>query len=158
MNFDYSRKELLNILQQAFMAMCLTACSSVSAQNLAINSSVLSSGGGTLVSPDFELTGIVGQPFSGGAIGGNDVLLEAGFWLGTDGFITDELRVHAVLEGGFVIISWSLQATGYLLEEAENVSEPLNWTKVTEVVQNQVAITPSERTKIYRLRGSLFPD
>jgi hypothetical protein len=110
----------------------------------------IDAGGGTSTGGVYRITGTVGQPDAGVSSGGPYVL-QGGFWPGlTVPGIEETPTLFIELIQGQVTISWSPDAAGFVLEQADNVAGS-SWMEGPP--GNPAGpIAPAEVTRFYRLR------
>jgi hypothetical protein len=128
-----------------------------------LSRSVIAGGGGwNTTGAAFSLSGTVGQPDAGGPATGGGYSLAGGFWAGTTRIAPlgqPRLDAESVIADQ-VRLSWSVVATGYVLEQtaAFAASEAgISWSQVPppyETNAARVTITlPLDSTeRFYRLR------
>jgi hypothetical protein len=131
-----------------------TLCFRASAQ-YSIDWYKISGGGGTSTDRVYSVSGTIGQPDAGGPMIGADYSLTGGFWavVPTPGapslFIT--------LAGNNVVLSWSTNATDFVLENNSNLAVASGWSAVSPLPVsangfNYVTNTIKPGNNFYRLR------
>jgi hypothetical protein len=143
------------------LVFCLLAsplCLPVTAQ-YSIDWSTIDGGGGTSTGGVYSVSGTIGQPDAGAMSGGN-YTLDGGFW----GVIAAVQTPGAPLLSIFhtatntVAVSWPLSSTGWTLQQNTNGVSSLNWSNVTNGIQDDgttrtLIINPPSGNRFYRLRG-----
>src|SRR5688572_12034638 len=107
-------------------------------------------GGGSSSGGSYTLSGTIGQPDAGTLTGGN-YILQGGFWGGV--FAVQQVGSPTLViqrSGPNVIISWDSNASGFILQETINLSNPASWS-ATSGGFNGMSVPASGPTKFYRL-------
>ena len=123
----------------------------VSAQQYTIDWFTIDGGGGTSSGGGYTLSGTIGQPDAGTLVGGS-YRLDGGFWGGV--FAVQQVGAPTLViqrSGANVIISWDSNASGFILQETMNLSNPASWS-ATSGGFNGMSVPASGPTKFYRLR------
>ena len=108
-------------------------------------------GGGSSSGGSYTLSGTIGQPDAGTLTGGN-YILQGGFWGGV--FAVQQVGSPTLViqrSGPNVIISWDSNASGFILQQTINLSNPASWS-ATSGGFNGMTVPASGATKFYRLR------
>jgi hypothetical protein len=117
----------------------------------AIDWYTIDGGGGTSSGGSYTLSGTIGQPDAGTLAGGTYVL-EGGFWGGVFAVQQVGSPTLVIQRAGFnVILSWDSNASGFILQETMNLSNPASWS-ATAGGFNGMTVPASGPTKFYRLR------
>jgi hypothetical protein len=128
------------------------------AQSYSIDWFTIDGGGGTSTGGDFAVSGTIGQ-FDAGKMSGGNFSIDGGFW----GIITAIQTPGAPLlkitsSNDFAIISWPDAATGFRLENNNNLSVTNGWatTSQTRSTNNgiiSVSVPSTSGNNFYRLKN-----
>jgi hypothetical protein len=108
------------------------------------------SGGGTSTGGAFAVNGTIGQPEAGPVLTGGNYAVQGGFWPGVvrvSPEVPPTLYIQFSDEG--ITISWAPATSGFLLEEAADLSSA-QW--VLAPTGNPVSLPVVESSRFYRLR------
>jgi len=143
----------------ALLTWCLFALAvlflsfTASAQNYAITSSVISSGGGTSTNANFAITGTIGQTDAGPKMSGGGFAVEGGFWQAITLVQTPGAPLLQITRNGTqATIFWDTAVTGFILESTASLSAPVNWQPVGGVANNSVNVPATTGILFFRLR------
>jgi hypothetical protein len=134
----------------AVAVLLLTCYAGSHAQPYAIESNAINGGGGVSAGGKYTLVGSVGQP-DVGTISGDRFTLEGGFWpsalvVPAPGEAPTLFIQSSKLD---VVLSWDATASGFTLEQTDNLSAAV-WTPAP--TGNPVMIAATNGTRFYRLR------
>ena len=121
------------------------------AAQYAIDWYTIDGGGGTSSGGSYTLSGTIGPP-DAGTLAGGPYVLQGGFWGGV--FAVQQVGSPTLIiqrAGANVIISWDSNASGFILQETMNLSNPASWS-ATPGGFNGMTVPASGPTKFYRLR------
>jgi hypothetical protein len=144
------------------LSLLLVLTVTASAQNYAINKSVIAGGGGlNSTGGVYAVSGTIGQADASGPLSGGTYTLVGGFWALPSAVQTPGAPLLSVeqLAGNNVRVFWPLPATGFVLDQATSlVSPPATnvWSQVafpyqTNATHISIIVAPSGN-KFYRLR------
>jgi len=126
-------------------------------QSYAIDWFKIAGGGGTSTGGVYSVSGTIGQPdASGPLIGGNYSLL-SGFWsLISVAQTPGAPALTITYSGSSVILSWSTNSTGFVLQSAANLTPAASWSAVSPSpvvvnARNTVTTAITGGGKFYRL-------
>jgi len=98
------------------------------AQQYSIDWYKIAGGGGTSTGATYQVTGTIGQPDAGGAMSGGNFSVTGGFWSLISVVQTSGAPTLTITHSGNnVIVSWQSPATGFVLQQNDNLSAA-NWT------------------------------
>lgn len=127
------------------------------AQSYSIDWFKVAGGGATSTGGVYSASGTIGQHDAGTMIGGG-YSLDSGFWslIGAVQTPGAPLLSIQLTSTNSVIVSWPSSATGFTLQQNNNVAVP-NWVAVTNSVslnggQSQVIVSPPTGRQFYRLK------
>jgi hypothetical protein len=150
-------KTKFTLFAVAVIACAMSTARAQSGGPFELNWCTIDNGGGVSRGGQFELSGTIGQ-HDAGALTGGQFKLEGGFWNGLTVAQTAEAPVLKIkFIGGQAILSWPLDAAGYILEETSAVAQPNTWNPAPQSIVN----TATEHTvtvpalgviKCYRLK------
>jgi hypothetical protein len=135
----------------------LLASPKLHAQSYSIDWYKVSGGGGTSSNSQYVVSGTIGQHDAGGPMTNGNYSLTGGFWALYAVQTPGAPMLFITKSGNNAILSWSANATGFLLENNSSVTAPGGWMTVspapspvngTNYVTN--AIVPGNN--YYRLR------
>lgn len=131
--------------------------STVRAQSYSIDWYKIAGGGGTSRGSVYSVCGTVGQPDAGGPMTGGNYSLTGGFWslfaVQTAGAPT----LFITRSGNNVVIYWSANAAGFVLEHKTSLAGPNGWSVVSPAPVTfdgfqYVTNTVAPGNNFYRLR------
>src|SRR5665213_1470792 len=97
-------------------------------QHFSINWYKIAGGGCTSTGATYQVTGTIGQPDAGGAMSGGNFSVTGGFWSLISVVQTSGAPTLTITNSGNnVIVSWQSPATGFVLQQNDNLSAA-NWT------------------------------
>lgn len=113
------------------MSAALLGTFAAPAQDFALDWFTIDGGGGTSSGGTFALNGTIGQP-DPGKLKGRSFTLLGGFWGGVEAVHAPDAPYLYITRSDpySVIVSWKRPATGWVLEENDNLSDPTGWDKV----------------------------
>jgi hypothetical protein len=115
----------------AMLAAFSSPFASVRAQTYAIDWYKVAGGGGTSTGSVYSVSGTIGQPNAGGPMTGGNYSLTGGFWslfaVQTPGAPT----LFITRSGNNVVISWSANAVGFVLEHKTSLAAQTGWSAVS---------------------------
>jgi hypothetical protein len=138
-------------LGPVILGIAFAGVAATQAQPYSIDWYTIDSGGGTSTGGAYTLSGTIGQPdASPSALSGGAFTLQGGFWPGIVVASTGEVpTLYLLLSGANVVISWSPNTTGFVLEQADSLSLP-SWS--TAPAGNPTPpISPAGAARFYRL-------
>jgi len=163
---DHAMKLKLNsiVCSAALGALMLvaltTAARAQSAGPFDLSWSTIDGGGGTSSGGQFTLAGTIGQLDAGVAtLTGGQFSLTGGFWSFLSVVQTPGAPLLKIkLIGGNAVISWPLNASGFILQETPSLSAPV-WTSTPQPVVNTatehtVTVPAIGLMKSFRLKHS----
>ncbi|HXC97945.1 MAG TPA: hypothetical protein VN048_01300 [Verrucomicrobiae bacterium] len=103
----------------------------VSAQQYSIDWYKVSGGGGTSSNSQYVVSGSIGQHDAGGPMTNGNYSLTGGFWSLYAVQTPGAPMLFITKSGNNAILSWSANATGFLLENNGSVTAPGGWTTVS---------------------------
>jgi len=128
----------------------------LSAQNYSIDWYTIGGGGGTSAGGPYSVTGTIGQADTG-TMSGGPYSIVGGFWSLVAAIQQPSAPTLFLTQtANKAILSWTTNATGFLLESNVNLALPANWTTVLPsptIVGNQNFVTNSisAGNRFYRL-------
>jgi hypothetical protein len=134
---------LINSLLAAF-------CTSAAHAQYALDWFTLDGGGGTSAGGTYALSGTLGQPEAGPGLIGGSFAVQGCFWPGVVR-VSPEVPpiLYIQLSGEGITISWTPATSGFLLEEATDLSSA-QWALAP--TGNPVTLPVVESSRLYRLR------
>jgi len=138
-------------------------CAPMHAQSddFAIDWFSLDCGGGTSADDVYAVSGTIGQP-DAGEVGDAVFAVAGGFWEAaflSETTIAPTLTIR--LSGNNIILSWSADATGFFLEQNDDVTQPAGWHPVGQPLvvngQNIITVPASGGMAYYRLTDTPAP-
>lgn len=138
-----------------------TVASSISAQSggsPVLLKAAVAGGGAVSTNGVFALSGTIGQPVTEIAAGGR-YTLQAGFWHGLSVIQTPGQPILRItLMGTKAVVSWPVEATGFVLEETTNLASGVWTPSVGNVVdtptEHTFTVRPGGLIRVFRLRKS----
>src|SRR5665213_320184 len=98
------------------------------AQNYSIDWHKIAGGGGTSSNGQYSVSGTIGQHDAGGPMSGGNFSVTGGFWSLISVVQTSGAPTLTITHSGNnVIVSWQSPATGFVLQQNDNLSAA-NWT------------------------------
>lgn len=128
------------------------------AQSYSIDWFTIDGGGGTSTGGVYSVSGTIGQPDAGKMSGGN-FSLDGGFWGIIAAIQTPGAPVLTITRSNtFAIVSWPETATGFRLENNNNLSLTNGWatapqTRSTNGGQISVTVPAGPGNNFYRLKN-----
>jgi hypothetical protein len=107
-------------------------------------------GGGTSTGGLYSVSGTIGQPDAGAATGGPYSLL-GGFWSLLAVQQTGLPTLIIKPAGTNVILSWSTNSTGFVLQASSGITPP-SWADAPSGTNNPVTVPATGLARFYRLR------
>ena len=126
------------------------------AQNYSIDWYQIAGGGGTSTGGTYQVSGTIGQPDAGVAMGGGNYSLTGGFWSLISVVQTPELPNLTITHtGNSVIVSWPNTASS-TLQTNSNLASASGWSAYGSTVNtangtNSITISPPTGTLFFRL-------
>ncbi len=114
------------------LGLSLGAVLPLKAQSYSIDWFSINGGGGTSTGGGYSVSGTIGQPDAGSMSGGN-FILDGGFWGIIAAVQTPGSPVLKVtLSNNFVIVSWPDSASGFQLQNNNDLTVTNGWSNVPE--------------------------
>lgn len=128
------------------------------AQNFAAEGFAIAGGGGTSTGGTFSVSGSLGQPEAAGLVlAGGAFAVRTGFWslfaIQTPG--APLLTISNRPQLATVTVSWPSPATGFVLQQTDNLANP-NWVTITTTVNDSgttrsINVSPAGGHRFFRL-------
>jgi hypothetical protein len=135
----------------------IVVCTAQAQTNFTIGWSTVDGGGGTSTGGIYSVSGTIGQPDANKMSGGN-YTIEGGFWGGVAAVQTPGAPSLSIFRTSTntVAVAWLSPSTGWILQQNTNSVSSLNWSNVTEVVQDDgttktFMVNPPTGNRLYRL-------
>ncbi len=141
-------------LSFALLLITLPLC----AQPYSVDWYKIAGGGGTSSNGQYSVVGTIGQPDAGGAMSGGNFSLTGGFWsLISVVQMPGAPTLIITHSGNNVIVSWPSPATGFVLQQNDNLSTA-NWTASGFMVNSNsttmsITITAPAGNLFFRLKN-----
>jgi hypothetical protein len=152
-----SRFTLISGAAMALLVAFSSQFSTARAQSYSIDWYKVAGGGGTSTGSVYSISGTIGQPDAGGPMTGGNYSLTGGFWSLFAVQTTGAPTLFITRSGNNVVLYWSTNAAGFMLEHKTSLAAPTGWTLVSPapVIINDfqyVTNTAAPGNNFYRLR------
>ena len=135
------------------IAASLVLSAGAMAQSYSIDWYKVSGGGGTSSGGTYTLSGTIGQPDAGPAMGnGANYSLTGGFWAIYAVNVPGSPVLSITYVNGKAMVSWPTNVTGWTLQTNVNLATPTWGNYLGPVINNSVSNSPPPKNLFFRLK------